>query len=717
MSDPEALVPDGGIPESVVQKFCKEAEQAKAKRAEWEQKLLVWYSRRYGLREEKTFPWKGASNLNIPLTDKIIRRMEPLFHSLVFRVNPIVTIEPLGETDVGTARAVEQGYDWIVRYRMRRAREALTFVNDAKMTYGFALMKCVWEYEDQVATRSVKSDFVDEEEREVLLGDIDALGVELARRLGLNLDEHEDLLRDAVEQFERGEEVISVQIKGDVIRNAPCWHAVHPIDFIAPNDSTTDIDKFPWCVHVSTSTDHQLETGAESGRYNKARVREILEGDAPREEGETGIGYDYTRDQREGVPQSHGSKKSGHELWEVYFRYDADGDGISERYVSTVHKATGKILRTVPFPYDHGEWPFTRFSYEMTEDRWYSARGVPELVYDLQTEINAQHNAKLDNMAIQNSKTFIFRQGSIRNPSNWVWRPGAFFPVKRMDDIQPITHQVMDFSFNAEEENLRAWAEEYVGTPDFGISNINQRVERRTATEIEQIQQSTGAVAESVVEHYQESMRRLHRQTLALWGQYGEDAAIVRVSGDEALNFSRFDLYKDFDLVPTGRMDNLNAATRAAKAFSLAQLAESPILGQFINPFEVVRDIIENTDYRNSSRYLREPGMTDSDAMQVQIDEISRMQILGEVHPVDQREDHNSHMAVLQQSMQANQDDAGLVSILLVHFAMHSFFAGDPALLQQLSQQGVQVSQDGTRLVAQMPQPQPEQQEAPPPQG
>lgn len=708
-------MPETRVSDDIVRGFIKKAEDEKSDRSPWEQKLQTWYARRYGLRSEKHFPWKGASNLNIPLTDKIIRRMEPLFHSLVFRVNPIVSIEPLGATDVATARALEYGYDWIVRYKMKRAREALTFVNDVKMTYGFGIVKCVWEKDQQVSTRKIKTDFADEETWARLVDSPDDLAMELMQRLGLNLDDHEDLVKDAMRQFEDGDEEITVTIPDDVTYDAPRWHAIHPIDFIVPADSTTDIDRMPWCVHCVSATDHELEMSAKAGKYDPEKVRAAIEHGIMYDQPRSMVGYDHTRDQREGVTSTDGGEDHDHQLWEIYFRHDADGDGISERYVSTVHKSSGEILRTIAFPYEHSEWPFTRFHYEMTEDRWYSARGVPELVYDLQTEINAQHNAKLDNMAIQNSKSFIFRAGSIRNPSQWTWRPGAFFPVRRMDDIQPITHQVMDFSFNAEEENLRAWAEEYVGTPDFGISNINQRVERRTATEIEQIQRSTGAVAESVVEHYQESMRRLHRQTLALWGQYGDDSAVIRVAGDQAIRFNRFDLYKEFDLVPTGRMDNLDAATRAAKAFSLLQLAEAPSTAPYMNPYEIARDIVENTDYRNSSRYLREPGATDADAMQVQIDEISRMAVLGEVHPVEQGEDHQSHIAVCQQSMQANQDDPGLAQLITVHLAMHAFFLGEPQLLQQLTQQGVQVQQDGTRLVAQMPEQQQEE-GAPPPQ-
>lgn len=705
------------IDEETIKSFIMEGEKAIADRNSWENKLQVWYSRRFGLRSKKSFPWPGCSNLVIPLTDKIIRRLQPVFQSAVFRVSPIVSIDPLGETTVETARNMEQGYDWLVRYRMKKAREAMQHIDDALLMYGFAVGKTTWEYEaDRFTRREDVTSMVPEGTKRTELPEAD-VAQELATRLSLDPSKEDEraALEDATRQFFAGEEVIEVELDR-VVYNAPRWQYVDPIDAIVPWDSDLDIDNFPWFIHRTYMTKHELESRAASKRYDAAKVQEALKGELPAQSSVPGSTLEQRRQWREGVSGGQARRKeNSHEVWEIYFRKDLDGDGVSERYVATVHYASGEILRVIPFPYEHNEWPFTRFAFEMTEPRWYSARGVPELIYDLQVEITAQHNAKIDNMAIQNSKSFIYRDGSVRNPDKWRFRPGAMLSARRPEDVVPITHQIMDFSFNAEEENLRAWAEEYVGTPDFGISNINQRVERRTATEIEQIQSSTGAVAESALELFQESMRRTHRQTLFLWAQYGDPQVLVRVNGGESqIVFVRYDLYQDYDLVPTGRLDNLTPNARISKGMAMLNLVNNPQTARWVNGFEVTRDIVENLSYRDAKRYLQAPGVFEQNESMEQINEINVMDAIGEVHPVDQSDDHQLHLEVLAQALGAAGDDQGKQLLLQGHAAMHMAFLGQRGALEQFQQQtGAMVEMAGHRMLMAFPQqPQPAEQGA-----
>jgi hypothetical protein len=710
--DPEAATKVAVPDKETILKLVQDGEEALADRNEWEQKLRGWFTRRFGLRASKSFPWPGASNLNMPFTDKLIRRLKPTFQAAVFRVNPIAHVEPLGEMTKSSAIGVENGYDWLVRYRMRRARETMTFVNDYMLTYGFGLVKPVWTYNVSKQVRRLQVDFLE--------GPLDVPRVEipqstilpeLVRRLGLEPGKHDEQINDAVSQFYDGADPIEITIE-EIEYSAPRWHPIDPIDAIVPWDSTTDVDALPWIIHRIYMTDHELNERVANGKFD-AIPQGLMRADTSRSGGTAMDGdlLEQRRQLREGVHGSSETRSRPHELWECYFRFDADGDGIAEKYVATVHKKTNHILRVVPFPYEHGEWPFIRFSFESTEDRWYSSRGIPEMIWDLQDYINANHNAWVDNMAIVNSASFIYKQGTVVNPKSWVWSPGSMHPVRQtVDNIRPVTHQPMDFSFNAQEETLRQTAEEYVGGPDFGISNINQRVERRTATEIQQIQQSAGAVAEETLERYQESMRRLHRQTLFLWAQFGDDTVLVRVTGkDEQLPFSRFDILQDFDLVPSGRLDNLTPQVRASRAFQMLSLAESPVAGPYVRTFEIVRDIVENMDYRNAERYLVDEGATQSDAFMSQITEIQFMHSIGQVHEVDERDPHEIHAQVTQLAIEAHQDDQDFVIVLSGHLAMHLFFLGQQEPLQNFIQQtGFQVQQIGTKLVMQQPEPQQE---------
>lgn len=701
MDDPEKIV-EQEAPASCLDDVLKEAKGAVTDRHGWITQQREWYTIRYGMRAKKKFPWPGASNLHIPLTDKVIRRLKPIFISAVFGVDPICTFEPLGATSIDSARTFEVGYDWLVRYRMKNAQEQAGFWTDFMLGGGFGLAKCVWEYEARKVTRRLKVDWVPQDvDRKEFLSPTE-LEIDIARRSGIDKSEKDftAIGRSLVRQFLAGDEEL-VWERETVFYNAPKWYAVDPQDFIAPWDATTDIDAMPWCAHRMFLHPHEMRERMESGRYKRAETQRALEagpsgGDAADPAGE----LEQRKQMREGVDGKGVRSETKHELWELYYR---EKDGCKR--VATVHMVSGEVLRDMEYQYEHDEWPFTRFSFEMNEDRWYSSRGVPSMLYDLQKELNAQHNSKIDNMSISTSKSFIYRHGSIRNPEKWKFRPGVMFPVMRMTDIQPIQHMQTDWVHEREEMNLRQNAEEYVGTPDFGISNINQRVERRTATEIEQIQNSSGAVAEETLRRYQRQMRRLHRQTLLLWQQYGDDQVEVRVTGtDKSLVFVRFDLQKEYDLVPSGRIDNLNSQQRAQQALTVLQLAESPLASKYVNHFEVVRDILENLNYRNSKRYLQAPGVWEQDALLQQVHEVSMAETIGEVPPVDQSDPHELHVSVLQQIMANKQDDQELMILLAGHLALHAYFLGERGVLQQyLQQTGGQVQEAGSRLLIVLP--------------
>jgi hypothetical protein len=466
-------------------------------------------------------------------------------------------------------------------------------------------------------------------------------------------------------------------------------------------------------------TRREIEVAKKNGRFEADAADAVLKGMHKFEPKSFSEEIDDRKRWREGLIGGANSKASTAELWEIYFLHDLDGDGVSEKYVTTYAVAAKKFLRTIPYEYEHGEWPFTRFAFETTEPRWYSPRGVPEMIRDIQIEVNANHNHWLDSMAIKNGPSFITRAGSIKS-KDVRFRPGVFIEsVRGPQDLAPINMPHLDFSYNQQEETLRAWAEEFIGTPDFGISNINQRVERRTATEIEQIQMSTGAIADALLERFQMvSMRRVHRQTFFLWAQYGEEQVMVRVTGsDDVTQFVKYDIYRDYDLVPTGRLDNLSPQARIARASALVQLGESNVYGPSIRPHAVVSEIVGNLYPYSSEKFLAAPGEGDIDAVQKQLTEIANMATLGTVWPVDVRDPHQIHVTVCLQAIQTNQGNADLVRLIVAHMAVHMSIlptaqGGSRQLLDQLLASGAQIQQVGTKIQIALPQPQAVEEEA-----
>lgn len=694
------------IKDETVVDLVKQVEKAVGDRSQWESRQRVFYERRFGIRGEKNFPWPGASNINIPLIDKTIRRQKPIYVNAVFGVNPVLSIETLGEADPERAKRIESFYDWLIRYRMGRCRETQIQSIDHFLTYGQSYVKAVWDHETERKTRTLDLSFLPEDVDRSEVTDEDF--IQLAPQMGLDLNNKDDRVafESVLKQFRDGKEFLKVSLQ-IVKQNEPAWHFVDSKDIVVPFDSSDDIDSLPWIAHRMFLTPAEIRARGIQGMYDSDVAKKVAEGSKTSEIASQGSSYVNTaRTAREGVSATSASG-SHIEVYEIYFHHDINGDGLEEKCVMTISAKGNEVLRLIEYPYEHGEWPFTRFVYEITEPRWYSPRGIPEMLYDLNAEINAQHNAKLDRMTIQNALTFKVREGSIRNPSQLRFRPGGYIPVRRMDDIQPITHQVMDYSFEAEERTLKAYAEEYVGVQDFGISNVNQKVERRTAAEVQEISRMSQMQAALDLQIFQESMRRLHRQTLFLWAQYGDMSIMLNIDGREPVMFNRWDLYSDFDLIPTGRLDNLDSRSRAQKNLADMQVASSPIFSPFVNSYELIRDYFENSDYRSSSRFLRAPGIMEADAASEQLTEIQFMQTMKQVSPVDQGDAHQIHMEVLQQAIQANMENQELVLLMTGHLALHMSMLGDNSMVEQLQQQGAQVQQQGTRIYMEFPDPEP----------
>jgi hypothetical protein len=83
------------------------------------------------------------------------------------------------------------------------------------------------------------------------------------------------------------------------------------------------------------------------------------------------------------------------------------------------------------------------------------------------------------------------------------------------------------------------------------------------------------------------------------------------------------------------------------------------------------------------------------------------MRAVGEVAPVNAGDTHEIHRQVLQKAAVANQDDPVLVWLMIQHDALHAFFMGDRAPLEQFIQLGAQVEQVGNKLVVLQPAPMP----------
>jgi len=236
---------------------------------------------------------------------------------------------------------------------------------------------------------------------------------------------------------------------------------------------------------------------------------------------------------------------------------------------------------------------------------------VPEKLDDLEKEITVQHRAKLNAMAISTAKTFKYRAGSNINPSNYRWIPGQFYPVRSMDDVQELVVTPPDINLEREEQILRTWAEQYMGSADFGLANpLSSLTEARTAQEIRAIQASARQALSLRGTLFQKAMGDVYNELFDLWHEYGPEEVWVKVTGSEPMRFTKEDLQGDYEFIPTGVIGETDRALEASKALSrievLLRAQQAGIGDEFEFMFgEAILDWLEKDDVRVARRILR----------------------------------------------------------------------------------------------------------------
>jgi hypothetical protein len=187
----------------------------------------------------------------------------------------------------------------------------------------------------------------------------------------------------------------------------------------------------------SYKTKPQIEAGITQGFYLKDALKDIDSGD-----------YDDTKKRRaneKGVTLTDGEYKP-YEIWQIWTRYDVDGDGEEDDVVLSVHVSSGKILRGIYNEYFSGFRPLVLikpFPLEYCMD----GEGMIEMGEKLQEEKEKLRNQRLDRMDAINAQVVVVRSGS--NLDDFQATPGSVWTVPddpkncifplQMPDVYPST--------------------------------------------------------------------------------------------------------------------------------------------------------------------------------------------------------------------------------------------------------------------------------------
>jgi len=582
-----------------------EVNEADDTRDAYKEKLTRWYKKRYGVRGTKNFPWPGCSNLHIPLVDKTIRKLKPSYVRLFEPSETMAYFEPVGPEDADKASKCEIFFDWLLKVRMRVFKPAVLMI-DKMLEKGKVIVKVIYQ-----RTVTYTADVIDAIDIpvDVMLDDT-AIPEWLKVTYGLD-DSETEQINAIAGKIRAGQRKIKVNIP-QIDYDAPKWIVKDPLDIIVPPD-TTDIQSARWICDISYFAENDLLIDAKGGKYDLGVVTEIIEKNIGKDKTKKDNTIDTEKQARTGVYEELVGSNELVRIWEICCYHDINGDKVKERCVLTIcPDYPEKPLRFIEFPYEHGRWPFVEVPFEINGDSYYEARGVPEILDHLQTEMTIQHNQKIDRQTIANSLSFKYIPGVV-NPSNIRFIPGQGIPVSRMDALEPLQVQNVEVSFEREEAILKAWAEEYIGVTDFGVASpLSPLSEARTKYEVQSVNMAKMQVFSLDGRIFQEAVKELFEQTWALWLQYGPDDVWVRVMNEtnplapnqptfSGMNVSKNEIRGNFDIRPGGRIEGTNPVLEAQEALANLQMFKGD---PYINQKELRLNYLRKMDGKLANRLM-----------------------------------------------------------------------------------------------------------------
>ena len=602
--------------DEVAEYIHREVDDALSLRTTWQADLEKWYKSYRGIVDTKDFPWEGCSNLWVPITATIIDTMLARLTNPIFSVKPFVTVKgasapkrkagddldagnPAGAkqeglSDYEKARDIEHMLHFVLNKRIDIYPIVLDWLKDA-LIYGRGTIKIVWKEKKQVFNRRLTF--------EDLTENIETIREKMEK--GTAVDSQLTLLQQMVGLQESTDWVDNdfVEVKTEeIVYDNPEWFFVPVEDFIvAPR--AKDIQSARFVAHRFRLTLDELRKRAKAGIYQNVDLIEAGYTPDDYRSDPSGTRMEYIQEFHEGHQgETYGTyDKLGSEveLIEWHGKYDIDNDGFMEDIIATYAVDQKILLSVMENPYLHGQRPFAEIKPFPMEGR-FEAQGVPELIYDLQLELNDLHNQRIDNGTITNAVMLWVDPASDVDPDVHKVFPGAMFPA-RNNEIGVLRTPDVKFSAFREEELIRRMIQDRLGITDIQIGSANPQLANRTATGIMTVAQEEAQRLEHIFRNVQSGVNNAVHQTFGLMQQFGSDEIFYRVVENATETFKTLDareIQGRYDLEISANSINANRLIELQEMREKLQLA-----GQFgvnfLNPIPLLREFLEKMGTKN----------------------------------------------------------------------------------------------------------------------
>lgn len=221
-------------------------------------------------------------------------------------------------------------------------------------------------------------------------------------------------------------------------------------------------------------------------------------------------------------PQDIKMERGPLQVWRIHTnQYDLDGDGVPEENILWVHDRSRTLLGYAPFEYLQGR-PFKSLAPFPRPHRFYGF-SIPERLKDLQEELNAQHNGRLDTMDWLLNPTVI-KEPTVRlREEDMGMGPGIMIDAK-VGQIGFLTPPEIPASSWTEEQSIMMYAQAIMGAPQaMGPQQPQQGGGNRSARSAQQNAAVAGLPTNIILKRVRSWMQECLEYIHGLYIQYGKD--------------------------------------------------------------------------------------------------------------------------------------------------------------------------------------------------
>lgn len=439
-------------------------------------------------------PWQSTMFIDITFQNVEIITSQ-IFKTMMAPNPPIQTAAgPAG--DELQARLIQD----VVDYELRKSQFSIAFYDALKeaVKYGSGFVKFYWDRVEDVRLRRMP---VQQTPMEVL-----------QQAPPESLMGQAPLPQPGIKGFQ-------MQPSTVLLKNQLCARYVHIRD-IFPEPNTIAWDKG---IHRDKISYGQIVDFIKKGQFFDVRdqLQDVTEGekfeidimDIKQERGYFDIHRDMPRNEKR------------HTIWELtnnipmkWIQFDMpDGDEAEQLVPAKVMVASGIALLSseINVQFD-GEWSVLKFDYIRTGETY--GKGIPEVLFDDQDEINESGNLGIDNMNLILNKMTVIIENYLVNPDqDLVSKPGGEIRLKAQAEdvrkaVMPLEFPDLAHSFFEHRFNLERMVQEKTGA---------NRVTLGSSGIVKDSNQTLGGM---------ELLKQMFNERVAAYGMVIEGNFIIRVA-------------------------------------------------------------------------------------------------------------------------------------------------------------------------------------------